>query len=127
MNQQLTIGRVYTRDPDQKELYLQYYQIASEPIDSYSLKNTRRNQTSKGPTKYTSTTETSAIIKCTGYLLHDEQHLLVANQRAHRNFRSSPICIFKQSEAVAFLLPIKSHQLYQDIILLQHHLNDILP
>jgi len=125
--QQLTAGRVYTRDPALNELYIQYYKVVKEPIKSYCLKNTSRNLNAKGFSKYTSTTAISAIIKCNGCHLHDAQQLLNANQRAYRNNRSSPTCIFKQSAELAHLLPIKSHQLYQEIILLKHNLIDLLP
>ncbi len=53
--------------------------------------------------------------------------MVEANQRSHRNFRAPPTCIFKQTEDAAQLLLIKSHQSYQDIILLKHHLSDLLP
>ncbi len=76
--------------------------------------------------KYTNTTNTSAIVKCPGCQLHDSIHLTEAQQRSHRNFRSPPTCIFKQSIEVGMLLPVKSHQIYQDLILLKHHLRDIL-
>ena len=127
VTKQLTIGRVYTRDPANDEFYIQHYLVASDPIESYSLKNTKQNQNTQGSSKYKCTTDTSAIIKCPGCQLHDDQHLLAANQRARRNVRSAPTCIFKQSADVAYLLPVKSHQLYQDIILLKHHLTDLLP
>jgi len=100
--------------------------VVVEPLESYRLKNTRQNLKSKGFKKYSCTTTTSAIIKCPGCILHDAQHLVEANQQAHRNFRSSSLCIFKQSAEVAHLLPVKPHQLYQDITLLKHNLNDLL-
>jgi len=106
---------------------VQHYQVATESLDYYRLKNTKRNTTSKGSAKYTTTTHTSAIVKCQGCNLHDAQHLLEASKRAHHNFRDSPTCLFRQSDNVAHLLPIKSHQIYQDIVLLQHHLSDLLP
>jgi len=124
---QLALGRVYTRDPATKEIYVQYYQVAVKPIDSYRLKHSRRNLDFKGSHKYNCTTDTSAIVKYQGCYLHDAHQLLAANQRAYRNNHSPPTCIFKQSDELAHLLPIKSHQLYQDIILLKHHLNDLLP
>ncbi len=74
------------RDPVTKELFIQHFQVVENSIDSYLLKNTKRNQESKGMTKYNTTTATSAIIKCPGCHLHDAQHLAEANQRAHRNF-----------------------------------------
>ncbi len=106
---QISIGRVYTRDPVNKVLYVQHFQVVVDSITSYKLKQTKRNQDSKGATNYNSTTATSAIIKCQGCGLHDSSHLVEANQRAHRNFRSFPMCIFKQSDDAAWLLPIKSH------------------
>jgi len=76
---QFTLGRVYTRDPANKELYVQHYQVANKPIESYCLKNTQRNLGSKGSVKYTSTTVTSAILKYHECHLHDAQHLVKAN------------------------------------------------
>ena len=122
----MTLGRVYTRNPVNKDLYVQHYQVALDPIDSYRLKDTRRNNEAKGSHKYVSTTATSAIIKCQGCQYHESQHLVEANQRSHRNFRSPPTCIFKQTADAALLLPIKSHQIYQDITLLKHNLSDLL-
>ncbi len=121
-----TIGRIYTRDATTNEGFLQHYKIVTEPFETFQLKNTKRNLASKGKDKYASTTNTSAIIKYTGCFLHIESHLNDATRRAHQNFRSPPTCIFKQSLEGAKLIPVKSHQLYKDIILLQHHLKDYL-
>ena len=123
----MTLGRVYMRNLISKELYVQHYQVVLNPIDSYCLKDTQRNTAAKGNNKYVSTTATSAIIKCQGCHLHEPQHIVEANQRAHCNFQSPPTCIFKQLEDAAHLLPIKSYQIYQDITLLKHHLTDLLP
>jgi len=124
---QLALGRVYTRKLVNQELYVQHYQVAVELIESYQLKPTSRNLSSKGSTKYTCTTDTSTISKYSGCQLHNDHYLTEANQRARRNFRDTPTCIFKQQAALAQLLPIKAHQLYQDVILLKHHLADLLP
>ena len=62
----MTLGRVYMRNLISKELYVQHYQVALDPIDTYRLKDIRRNNAAKGTTKYVSTTATSAIIKCQG-------------------------------------------------------------
>ena len=121
-----TIGRIYTRDATTNEGFLQHYKIVTEPFETFQLKNTKRNLASKGKDKYASTTNTSAIIKYTGCFLHIESHLNDATRRAHQNFRSPLTCIFKQSLEGAKLIPVKSHQLYKDIILLQHHLKDYL-
>ncbi|SRR6266498_306253 len=127
MTQQLTIGRVYTCDLALNELYIQHYKVIVEPIESYCLKNTRHNLNAKSSKKYSSTMATYAIIKCQECHLHADQHLVDANQRAYRNNRSSPSCIFKQSANLAKLLPVKSHQPYQDIILIKQNLADLLP
>jgi len=76
---QLALGRVYMRNPTTQDLYIQHYQVTSDLIDSYQLKNTKRNLSSKGFTKHSSTTDTSVIIKCTDCHLYDEQHLVEAN------------------------------------------------
>ncbi len=123
---QSTIRRVFTRDPASHTLYLQHYLVVTKTFDEYQLKNTQRNKSSKGLLKYTNTTSTSAIIKCQGCQLHDSTHLMEAQQRSSRNFRSPPTCIFKQSIEDGKLLSVKTHQIYQDIILLKHHLRDIL-
>ncbi len=114
------------RDLDLNEIYMQYYKVVVAPINTFRLKNTNRNREAKSTKKYTNMTDTTAIIKCTSCHLHDASQLLEANQRAHRNFRSLSTCIYKQSEQSAFLLLIKSYQLYQDITLLKHYLTDIL-
>ena len=118
---------MYTRDQATSEIYVQHYKVVVEPIESYRLKPTRCNLDSKGSKKYSSTTDSSAIIKCQGCYLHSAQQLLAANQRVYRYNRSPPSCIFKQSEGSAYLLPVKPHQPYQDIILLKHPLTDLLP
>ncbi len=115
---QSTIGQVYTRDLATNELFIQHFLVAPNPIDTYQLKNHKRNLASKGHAKYACTTKTSAITQYQGCQLHDTQHLAEANRRARRNNRSSPTCIFKISAVNARLLPIKAHQLYQDITLL---------
>ena len=70
--------------------------MATKPINTYPLKATRRNATLKGSSKYSTTTNTSAIIKCQGCHLHSTQQHIDADQKAQRNFRSLPTCIFKQ-------------------------------
>ena len=87
---QLTIGRVYTRNLDTNEAYMQHYMVAPNPIDTYPLKSTRRNSASKGAVKYSNTVATSAILACPGCQLHDASTLVKANRRANRNFRSPP-------------------------------------
>ncbi len=124
---QLMLGRVFTRDPVNQVLYVQHYTVVTDNIDSYQLKNTKRNIEAKGAPKYAATTDTSAIVKCPGCQHHQIQHIQEALLRASRNYRSPPTCIFKQNIDVAKVLPIKSHQLYKDIILLKHHLVDLLP
>jgi len=106
---------------------VQHYKVTPEPVDSYPLKNTKHNLHSQDASKYATTTNTSAIIKCQECQLHQIPHLTKATLRAHQNFRSPPICLFKQDIDVVRTLPIKSHQIYKDIILLKHHLIDILP
>ncbi len=127
MTQQLTLGRVYTCDQATSKIYVQHYKVVVEPIESYHLKSTRHNLNSKGAKKYSSTTDSSAIIQCQGCHLHSAQQLVTANQRAYRYNRSPPSCIFKQLESSASLLPVKPHQPYKDITLLKHTLTDLLP
>ncbi len=109
---QSSLGRIYTRDNITHEVYVQHYIVTPQPIDTYQLKFTKRNANSKGTTKYTCTMDTSAIIKCQGCQLHNDQHLTDALRIANRNNRTSPTCIFKQDLKLAQLLLIKSHQLY---------------
>ncbi len=108
-------------------IYVQHYTVIPNPIDSYLLKNTKRNLESKSAAKYATTTDTSTIIKCPGCQNHNTSYLNEAFLRANQNFRSPPMCLFKQNIDVAQVLPIKSHQLYKDIILLKQHLMDLLP
>ncbi len=61
---QLSLECVYTRDQVTNEVYVQHYQVTPQPIDTYQLKPTKRNNNSKGSTKYACTKDTSAIIKC---------------------------------------------------------------
>jgi len=121
------LDRVFTRDPVNQVIYVQHYTVVTDPIDSYRLKNTKYNLKAKGAPKYATTTDTSAIVKCPGCQHHQIHHLHEANLHAIQNYRSPPTCIFKQTIDVAKVLPIKFHQLYKDIILLKHHLVDLLP
>jgi len=106
---QYTISRVYTRDSVTNKAFIQHYNVVTELFHSYQLKNTRRNLASKSSSKYSSTIDTSAIIKCQGCHLQNTQQLTEVNQRAHRNFRSLPTCIFRQALDNALLLSVKSH------------------
>ena len=45
---------------------------------------------------------------------------------ARRNNRCNITCLFKQDTDVATVLQMKSHQIYQDIILLQQSINDLI-
>ena len=69
--QQLTLGRVYTHDLATSKIYVHHYNVVVMPLDSYCLKPTRCNLDSKGSNKYSSTTASSAIIKCQRCHLHN--------------------------------------------------------
>jgi len=122
----LTLGRVHARDLTTHRLFIQHYVIVTEPIDSHPLKNTHRNAAAKGHIKYSTTRSASAIKQCPGCNQHNQDALNQANRLARRNCRHKITCLFTQDTNAATILPIKSHQLYQDIILLQQPINNLL-
>ena len=82
---ELTLGRVYTRDRNSNQLYVQHYVIVTEPIDSHSLKNTHRNADAKGNVKYSTTRSASAIKQCQGCTKKDDEALKQANRMVRHN------------------------------------------
>ena len=125
-NSELTLGRVYTRDINLSLLYVQHYVLVTDPIDGHKLKNTNCNRATKGDSKYSPTHTASAIRQCPGCFKNDDDVRPHANRMARRNNRCNITCLFKQDTAVVTILPMKSHQIYQDIVLLQQPINDLI-
>ncbi len=123
---QTVLDRVYTRNVITKDLFIQYYTLVTDPIEFYTLKDTHYNQLSKTETKYIFTNMASAIIKCLECELHDLLSIQQTLFMTHKNFKDKPICLFKQAQSDVRILPIKSYQLYKDIILLKQPIKELL-
>jgi len=108
------------------DLFVQHYDLVTDLIESFALKDTRHNQQSKRITKYMATNTASAIIKYTGCILDNLLYYQQASSMAHQNYRNKSTCLFKQVKADTMILPVKAHQLYKDIILLKQPIADIL-
>ncbi len=71
-NNELTLGRVYTRDTHLSHLYVQHFILVTDPIEGHKLKNTNRNLSAKGASKYSPTHTASAIRQCPGCIKKDD-------------------------------------------------------
>jgi len=111
-NNELTLGRVYTRDMNSLHLYVQHYVLVIDPIDRHLLKNTNWNASAKEVSKYSTTQSASMIRQCSSCIKKDDDALNQANQMARRNCWSKITCLFTQDTAVVTVLPMKRHQIY---------------
>ncbi len=66
-------------------LYVQHYVLVTDPIDRHLLKNTNRNASAKGASKYSTMQIASAIRQCPDCIKKDDDALNQANQMARRN------------------------------------------